>query len=156
MGDGSWTQQLHTMIEKAEAGEEEDDKSPSTPKLPTVYLDGPYGSLSVNVETYDSLVLVAGGIGITPFASLAGYITNYKTMGRFGKLSRLRIVWMTKYNSQLAVFDDVLGQTYVGHRQPAHPPSSTTYPPPATHSPPPADYPPPTAHSPPTTDQVIA
>ena len=106
MGDGTWTRQLFDIVEKSEADESE--SNPSTPKLPTVYLDGPYGKLSVKVDDYDSLVLVAGGIGITPMASLAGYIATYKALGRFGKLSRLRIVWIAKYRSELAVFDDLM------------------------------------------------
>lgn len=57
-------------------------------------------------------MLVAGGIGFTPMASLAGYIATYKAMGRFARLSKLRVVWIAKYRSELAVFDGVLGRVY--------------------------------------------
>lgn len=36
----------------------------------TARLDGPYGSFSVRLQDYKLLVLVAGGIGVTPMASL--------------------------------------------------------------------------------------
>ena len=55
-------------------------------------------------------MLVAGGIGFTPMASLVDYISTYKAMGRFGRLSQLRVVWIAKYRSELAVFDGVLGR----------------------------------------------
>ena len=36
-----------------------------------VRLDGPYGALSLSLERYDCVVLVAGGVGITPMVSVA-------------------------------------------------------------------------------------
>jgi predicted ferric reductase len=35
-----------------------------------VYLDGPYGHLSISPYDYEHVILIAGGVGITPMASL--------------------------------------------------------------------------------------
>ncbi|KAG9402326.1 hypothetical protein AC1031_006949 [Aphanomyces cochlioides] len=36
----------------------------------TIYVDGPYGKPTLDVYAYDSLVLLAGGIGVTPMLSM--------------------------------------------------------------------------------------
>uniref|UniRef100_M4B4U0 DOMON domain-containing protein n=1 Tax=Hyaloperonospora arabidopsidis (strain Emoy2) TaxID=559515 RepID=M4B4U0_HYAAE len=56
MGHGSFT---HKLMEKAR-----------TQQDLRVNLCGPFGNMSVNVERYDAVVLVAGGVGITPMMSL--------------------------------------------------------------------------------------
>jgi len=44
--------------------------SPSPPRLPPLYVFGPFGKLSLHIDRYEHVLLVAGGIGITPIASL--------------------------------------------------------------------------------------
>ncbi|CAI5737219.1 unnamed protein product [Hyaloperonospora brassicae] len=56
MGHGSFT---HKALETAQ-----------TQQTFAVNLCGPFGNLSVNVEQYSAVVLVAGGVGITPMMSL--------------------------------------------------------------------------------------
>jgi NADPH oxidase len=51
-----------------------DDKDPevdrSTFALPSVFVDGPYGSASEDVFKYEVVALFGAGIGVTPFASI--------------------------------------------------------------------------------------
>ncbi|GMF60648.1 unnamed protein product [Phytophthora fragariaefolia] len=56
MGSGSFTRKL---LEKA-----------NTQYELTANLCGPFGKMSLNVDRYDAVVLVAGGVGITPMMSL--------------------------------------------------------------------------------------
>lgn len=59
--------------------------------LPRVYIDGPFGSASEDVFKYETAVLVGGGIGVTPFASILKsiwYRMNYPQ-----KKTRLRKVY---------------------------------------------------------------
>lgn len=59
--------------------------------LPRVYIDGPFGSASEDVFKYEVAVLVGGGIGVTPFASILKsiwYRMNYPQ-----KKTRLRKVY---------------------------------------------------------------
>ena len=73
-------------------------------------LCGPYGRISVRVDCYGSLVLVAGGIGITPMINLLGYLCANKQMGRSAALRRLKLVWIAPYLDSIAVFESVLKQ----------------------------------------------
>jgi len=61
MGEGTWTGDLNAMGLAAA----ESDKA-----AVDVRLDGPYGLLSVDVARYKSIVLFAGGIGVTPMLSV--------------------------------------------------------------------------------------
>ena len=55
---GSWT---HNLLLLASS------ETKSNPSSVHVSLDGPYGCMSINPSSYSRLILVAGGIGITPF-----------------------------------------------------------------------------------------
>jgi len=59
MGAGTWTEKLLQLS---------NDKSQK--RSLKVFMDGPYGAWSIDPKRYPRLVLVAGGIGITPLMSL--------------------------------------------------------------------------------------
>ena len=61
MGKGTFTSQVCDLLQASEY-------SGGAPVK--VSVDGPYGSLTIPYERYPTLLLVAGGIGITPLASL--------------------------------------------------------------------------------------
>ena len=42
---------------------------PRVPNLPRVMVDGPFGSASENFLNFETILLIGGGIGVTPFAS---------------------------------------------------------------------------------------
>ncbi|CAA7393175.1 unnamed protein product [Spirodela intermedia] len=56
--EGSWTQKLHQVL------------ASSPPDRLEVALEGPYGPVSNSFSGYDSLVLISGGSGITPFIAI--------------------------------------------------------------------------------------
>ena len=47
-----------------------------------IYLDGAYGEGHQDWYRYDVAVLVGGGIGVTPFASILKDLVNSSTSGR--------------------------------------------------------------------------
>ncbi|CAL9108838.1 unnamed protein product [Musa textilis] len=57
--EGSWTQKLYRTL-----------SSPVPQERLDVSVEGPYGPVSKNFLRYDSLILVSGGSGITPFISI--------------------------------------------------------------------------------------
>jgi predicted ferric reductase len=50
--------------------------APAPPRLPRMYVYGPFGRLSLHIDRYEHVLLVAGGIGITPIASLHYSLQN--------------------------------------------------------------------------------
>ncbi|KAJ9463800.1 Ferric reduction oxidase 8 [Diplonema papillatum] len=61
MGPGTWTARLTQLPEDA--------KAPLQAKL-----EGPYGKLSFDMDKHNKLVLIAGGIGVTPMLSVIRYM----------------------------------------------------------------------------------
>ena len=57
-GPGTYTHKLWSMV----------DKLPGT----RVRMDGLYGKVSVPVERHSSVVLIAGGVGLTPMLDILG------------------------------------------------------------------------------------
>ncbi|KAK1141792.1 ferric-chelate reductase Frp1 [Aspergillus melleus] len=90
-----------------------DSKPENRPRA--VFLDGPYGSIRP-LRQFDSVVLLAGGMGITftlPF--LRDLIAGWKvggaestTRNRHAVTKRIRFVWVIKSRSQLSWFETQL------------------------------------------------
>lgn len=73
---GDWTtafsKALGCDFEKKKAGDVKQPLAiiPSMNRaLPRVMVDGPFGSASEDFLNYETIMLVGGGIGVTPFAS---------------------------------------------------------------------------------------
>lgn len=58
---GDWTGALHKLI-----GDVQSAKKP----YPPVYLDGPVGAPTQDYQRYKTIMMIGGGIGVTPFASI--------------------------------------------------------------------------------------
>ena len=70
-----------------------------------VRLDGPFGNLSIPHTDYPTLVFVAGGIGITPIASLLGDVLA--SQGQ----SRVVVVWTCRHSDYFySLFPELLSQ----------------------------------------------
>lgn len=70
---GDWTDRLRKEMESLISGGEE--------KPLDVLVRGPYGAPAQHVNGYDRILLISGGIGATPFVSIAKYI-NYVIEGQ--------------------------------------------------------------------------
>ncbi|KAL7270921.1 hypothetical protein RUND412_006354 [Rhizina undulata] len=69
------------------------------------YLDGPYGGLSRKLEAFETVLMIAGGSGITP---VCGHLQDLARKIKQGKaLTRdIRIVWTVKHFECLEWFKD--------------------------------------------------
>ncbi|GLD98883.1 hypothetical protein PINS_up007601 [Pythium insidiosum] len=86
---GDWTQRLAQLAASTSAG-----ASDSV----SVLVEGPYGALSVDLEhsdTYSHVVLLSGGIGVTPMLSLANelYYEAHVAQTRCRPVRKARFVW---------------------------------------------------------------
>jgi len=60
-------------------------------------LPGPYGRLALDVHRYHTLVLVSGGVGVTPMFSLLQYLlTAGKDRTLFPHLRKVHFVWVNR------------------------------------------------------------
>ena len=79
-------------------GMEEKNTDPSLQKvLPRIFLDGPFGSASEDVFKFEVALLVGGGIGVTPFASILKsiwYRMNYPRGN--SKLKKVYFFWVCR------------------------------------------------------------
>jgi predicted ferric reductase len=85
MGDGSWTQRLSSLVGSGSTNF-------------SLAVDGPYGH-AITYSDYKRVILIAGGIGITPCASI------YKSM-KASPLTRPVILWSLREELLATAFDD--------------------------------------------------
>lgn len=79
--------------------------------LPDIQIDGAFGSPIDTICNYDSVILVASGIGITPYISILKYIVeNYKY--KHFAIKKIDILWVNRdienfdwFNSELDYID---------------------------------------------------
>lgn len=79
---GDWTAQLHAMCKEKQELE--------------LYMDGPYGNPSINLEMDDKklFLLIAGGIGVTPIISTANDLIDQYIRGR--DIKKIFFVWSVR------------------------------------------------------------
>lgn len=91
---------------KAEGGKEDKSKvvatrgnGPLNAVLPRVMVDGPFGSASEDFANFETILLVGGGIGVTPFASILKtiwYRMNNFNQSKPTRLSKVYFVWVIR------------------------------------------------------------
>jgi NAD(P)H-flavin reductase len=104
MGPGTWTNQLASLVAAAS-----DSISAASPRAThatdhsniaslglTVSLDGPCG-LPIDFTQYESVILVAGGIGITPCKSIFEALQHNARHGcSLGALRHVHLLWVAR------------------------------------------------------------
>ncbi|XP_042500888.1 ferric reduction oxidase 8, mitochondrial [Macadamia integrifolia] len=96
--DGEWTSSLYNMI----TGDADQSKC-----IP-VAVEGPYGPAdSNNFLRYDSLILVAGGIGITPFISILQEILYIHGSKKNSFPSNIQLICVVKKSQDISLLNPV-------------------------------------------------
>ncbi|XP_057979341.1 ferric reduction oxidase 2-like [Malania oleifera] len=94
--EGIWSQKLYQML-----------SSPSPPVRLEVSLEGPYGPVSTHFLRHDTLAMVSGGSGITPFISIIRELIITSTaLGR--PTPKLLLICAFKTSSSLTMLDLLL------------------------------------------------
>lgn len=94
---GQWTNALYDMVHSmADAG------SSNVRSQLTVAVEGPYGPNTFPYQRYDSLLLVAGGSGITPFLSILQDVASRK--GNTSKYpAKIQVIYVVKRLQDLSM-----------------------------------------------------
>ncbi|KAJ2490505.1 hypothetical protein IWW37_003065 [Coemansia sp. RSA 2050] len=78
-------------------------------KLPTIMVDGPYSAPAQHVFDYSSVILVAGGIGVTPMSSvLKSLFYQLTSTPHLCKVRKMHFLWVCRDVQALEWFQDLL------------------------------------------------
>lgn len=103
--DGSWTNSLYDLIQGMPVSGPDQRVQLCIP----VSVEGPYGPTSTEfLSIYDSLLLVAGGIGVTPFLSILQEISSAQTRGKKKYPTKIQLVYITKKRNSIGMLNRVL------------------------------------------------
>lgn len=75
-----------------------------------IFLDGPYGTPSTHIFNSTHAVLIAAGIGATPFASILRSIQLRKLKGEEMKLEQVHFIWLARDQHAFEWFLQVLAE----------------------------------------------
>ncbi|XP_073126651.1 ferric reduction oxidase 7, chloroplastic-like [Henckelia pumila] len=104
---GDWTAKLEGRIRMDD--EKESEKEPllqSSSRL-TVSVEGPYGHESSHHLTYENLILIAGGIGISPFFAVLSDVLHRINEGTPCLPKNIVIIWAVKTSNELPLLQTV-------------------------------------------------
>ncbi|XAR53696.1 Ferric-chelate reductase (NADH) [Bertholletia excelsa] len=98
---GEWTDKLRGCILNDTDGEHQHKQSLLHQHKITASVEGPYGHESPYHLTYENLILVAGGIGISPFLAILSDILNLVKDGKPCIPRNILVVWAVKKSDEL-------------------------------------------------------
>lgn len=100
--DKSWTRSLYDMISTEREGESDQLKCIS------IAVEGPYGPTSMDFLRYDQLLLIAGGIGITPLLSILQEINSMQNNSRLRCPARIQLIHVMKKSHDISLLNSIL------------------------------------------------
>ncbi|ELU06497.1 hypothetical protein CAPTEDRAFT_191097 [Capitella teleta] len=100
---GPWTQNLRMLMDP--------DRLNDQP-YPKLYIDGPFGAGQQDWFRFEVSILVAGGIGVTPYASILkdfAFMTSINNTFRM-KCKKVYFIWVTGNQKHFEWFVDIIRQ----------------------------------------------
>ncbi|CAL2249786.1 unnamed protein product [Prunus armeniaca] len=99
--EGSWTSSLSHMIQTRQ--ESDGDQKKYIP----IAVEGPYGPVSMDFLRYDSLLVVSGGIGITPVLSIIQELSSSQNRGINKFLPRMQLIYVVKKSQDICLLNSI-------------------------------------------------
>ncbi|GJN02819.1 hypothetical protein PR202_ga20205 [Eleusine coracana subsp. coracana] len=106
---GTWTEKLRSIITDVQEQNRGDSESQSG--RITACVEGPYGHESPYHLMYENLILVAGGIGISPFLAILSDIIHRIDEGKPCMPKNVLVLWSVKQSKELSLLSAVDAQT---------------------------------------------
>uniref|UniRef100_A0ACD5US26 Uncharacterized protein n=2 Tax=Avena sativa TaxID=4498 RepID=A0ACD5US26_AVESA len=108
---GTWTDTLKSIIMDVEEKKTRGDyDQPQTGRI-TASIEGPYGHESPYHLMYENLILVAGGIGISPFVAILSDIIHRIDQGMPCAPRNVLVLWSVKKSTELSLLSAVDAQS---------------------------------------------
>lgn len=86
MGHDEWTERLWHLAADIETG---------IAKIPKILVDGPFGAPAINVHDYEHILMVTGGIGVTPIiAELESIMDDWDRGNQYYK--SVTVIWTVR------------------------------------------------------------
>ncbi|KAL0335344.1 UNVERIFIED_CONTAM: Ferric reduction oxidase 7, chloroplastic [Sesamum radiatum] len=104
---GNWTGRLDRLVSSASEKETETEPLLQRYSKLTASVEGPYGHASPYHLTYENLILVAGGIGISPFLAILSDVLHRLKDGKPCMPKNILIVWAIKTSDELPLLHTV-------------------------------------------------
>jgi NADPH oxidase len=102
---GDWTKKLGYRL-----GSHADNILVSA-ELPSLYVDGPFGTPSQEVFQYETVVLIGAGIGITPFASILKSLWYERRQRSYrGPIRKVHVIWICRSTEDFSWFQSLLSE----------------------------------------------
>eukprot|EP00258_Populus_trichocarpa_P021748 XP_024437767.1 ferric reduction oxidase 8, mitochondrial isoform X1 [Populus trichocarpa] len=98
-----WTSSLYDMIQA------ELDSDTGAMNCIPVSIEGPYGPASLDFLRHDSLLLIAGGAGITPFLSIIKEIASINS-SRYRFATQVQLIYVVKKSQDVCLLNSVSSQ----------------------------------------------
>ncbi|XP_019105285.2 ferric reduction oxidase 8, mitochondrial isoform X2 [Beta vulgaris subsp. vulgaris] len=99
--EGYWTNNLYNILSKES---ESDRQTKCTP----VAVEGPYGPASFEFIRYDDLLLIAGGIGITPILSILQELASAKgDLSHRSSPSCIQLIYVAKNSDDISLLNPI-------------------------------------------------
>lgn len=75
-----------------------------------INVTGPYGKMSINLlnPKYKTIILCAGGIGITPMISTLHWLHDQYTAGKLKHVEKVLFIWTVRYEKELVWANDII------------------------------------------------
>ncbi|KAJ6869049.1 hypothetical protein NC651_033966 [Populus alba x Populus x berolinensis] len=98
--NGGWTRTFYDVIQA------ELDSDPGSMSCMPVSVEGPYGPASLDFLRHDSLLMIAGGAGITPFLSILKEIASVNS-SRYRFPTQVQLIYVVKKSQDICLLNSV-------------------------------------------------
>jgi len=106
---GDWTNELWAFLNpNKKLGIVQENVITAPDASPIFKIDGPFGAASEEVFNFRTVILVAGGIGVTPFGSILKHINFRIKMQGQNMLEKVHFYWVSRDKNAFEWFNEVL------------------------------------------------